>query len=143
MEETVFVDAEPHKIQTKPVTLVFNSSCATFYPDRIMIDPEMTLDKFRHLRELDPFQIGLFRKIIPDAEPITLTSLRAGHVGFQHVMGLVACTLELILLKKPFGWKWPETYLHPKYQGNLADAMILLGSPDKFVAFIRECQEGR
>jgi hypothetical protein len=143
MKETVFVDKQAHKIDVKPVTLVFNSSCATFYPDRLMIDPEMTLAKFRQLTELNPFQIGLFSKVIPDFTPVTLNSLTAGHVGFQHVMGLMAYTLELMLIRKPFGWKWPETYLHPKYQGNLADVMILLSTPDKFIAFIRECQEGR
>lgn len=141
MKETIFVDREQHEIETKPVTLVFNSSCATYYPDRIMIDPEMTLKKFRELKELNAFQIGLFRKVVPDVQPVTLSALQGGHVGFQHLMGLVACTLELLLMRRPFGWKWPETYLHPKYQGNLADVLILLNSPQEFVAFIRKCQE--
>lgn len=142
MRENVYVDQELHQIDTKPITLIFNSNCATYYPDRIMIDPEMTLRKFRELTDITVFQIGLFKQIIPDFTPVTLDSLLGAHIGFQHVMGLVTCTLELMLLKKPFGWKWPETYLHPKYQGNLADVLILLNTPDKFIAFIRRCQEG-
>lgn len=141
MKETIFVDREAHEIETKPVTLVFNEKCATYYPDRIMIDPELTLRKFRELEELNCFQIELFRKVAPDVTPIALPELQSGHIGFQHLMGLIACSLELMLLKKPFGWKWPETYLHPKYHGNLADLMILLGSPEKFIAFIQHCQE--
>jgi hypothetical protein len=141
MRETIFVDQQEHQIEAKPVTLVFNSSCATYYPDRIMIDPELTLRKFKELDQLNCFQIELFRIVVADVNPVTLAALQGGHIGFQHLMGLIACSLELILLKKPFGWKWPETYLHPKYQGNLADLMILLGSPEKFVAFIRHCQE--
>ncbi len=141
MAETVFVDNEEHKIETKPITLVFNSSCQTYYPDRLMIDPEMTLKKFSELTELNVFQCRLFQKVIPDFEPVTLKSLQNAHQGFKHIMGLISLSLEFMLIRRPFGWKWPETYLHPKYQGNLADLLILLSSPEEFVAFIRSCKE--
>ncbi len=141
MPETIFVDQQAHEIEVKKLTLIFNEKAAIYYPDRVMIDPEMTLQKFKELTELNVFQIELFKLVAPDVTPVALLNLRAGHIGFQHLMGLISCSLELMLLKKQFGWRWPETYLHPKYHGNLADLMLLLSSPEEFISFIRRCQE--
>lgn len=105
-----------------------------------MLTPEMNLETFRALTELNPFQIGLFRVVVPDVEP-TLESLKDGHLGFQYLMGLIAGTLNCILLGQKFGWKYPETGLHPKYQVNLADLMLLLGDRHKFVQFIQTIKE--
>lgn len=105
-----------------------------------MLTPEMNLETFRALTELNSIQIGLFQLVVPDVEP-TLESLKDGHTGFQYLMGLIAGTLTCILLGQKFGWKYPETGLHPKYQGNLADLMLLLGDRHKFVRFIQAIKE--
>ena len=106
-----------------------------------MITPEISLEAFRALKALDPFQIACFKLVVPDVEP-TLISLKTGHIGFQYFMGLIAKTLECILLQKAFGWKYPETGLHPKYQGNIADLMILLSDKNKFIKFILDIKKG-
>lgn len=106
-----------------------------------MVDPEMTLRKFHELTELNPYQVELFKIVVPDFAPVTLENLKTAHIGFQHIMGLIACSLELILLKQAFGWRYPETYLHPKYQGNLADLMLLLSGQKEFVQFILRIKE--
>lgn len=120
--------------------MVFNPNCGTFYPERLMITPEMSLETFRALTELNALQLGLFKLVVPDVEP-TLESLQNGHSGFQYLMGLIAATLNCILLRQKFGWKYPETGLHPKYQGNLADLMLLLSNQPKFVQFIQAIKE--
>lgn len=106
-----------------------------------MLDPETTVSRFSQLQNITVLHKHLFNIVVPDMQPVTLDGLRAGHIGFKHLMGLIACSLELILLRKPFGWKWPETYLHPKYQGNLADLLLLLSSPKDFAALVTKLSQ--
>jgi hypothetical protein len=141
--ETVYFGEDKHVIETAPLTLVFNTSFKeSFYPDRIMIDPEMTLDHFRRMEEINPYVAGFFKMVVPDfPEDIVMENLKNAAAGFQHLIGLFDLSLNMLLEKRKFGWRLPETYLHPKYQANLGDALITFAKPELFVKFITSIKE--
>jgi hypothetical protein len=144
MKETVFFDGTEHQIEPAPITMIFNTTHGeSFYPDRMMIDPTMTLEHFNGMTEINPYTEAFFKLVVPDFDkPVTIEAMKRAAMGFRHLIGLFDLSLHLLLLKKAFGWKYPEAYIHPKYQANLGDALILFGMPDKFEAFIRKAQRG-
>lgn len=128
MTETVTIDGKTHQIEPTRVTLVFNASgLRAEYPERVMITPEMTLNHYRQLGEIDRVSAALFRMVVTDFDrPVSREELDRCCDGFQHLAGLLSLTVRLIAHKHQIGWKYPETGLHPKYQGNLADVILLL-----------------
>lgn len=126
--EELLIDGDAHKIEVKPLTLIFNPHSNVVYPERTMIDPEMTLKYFEQMPELDPVTAYLFKIVVQDFAPVTLTNLRTAHVGFRHLAGLIQLSLTLLVQNVKFGWRYPETYLHPKYQGNLCDLLLLFNN---------------
>ena len=46
--------------------------------------------------------------------------------GPLHVVGRVDLSLKMNYTDQPYVWKYPETHVHPAYQSNLADVLILL-----------------
>lgn len=143
-KETVFFDGDEHELERAPINLVFNTTHGeSFYPDRFMIDPTATIEHFNSMKEINPYTAAFFKLVVPDFDkPITIAVMQQAALGFRHVVGLFDLSLNMLLLKKPFGWKHPEAYIHPKYQGNLVDALILFVKPHKFEAFIRKTQRG-
>jgi len=141
--ETVYIGKEPVTIKLAPITLMFNAGYKnTFYPDRVMIDADMTIAHFRQLAEISPFVAAFFKMVVPDYPyEINVANLREAVPGFQHLAGLLDLSLRFILQRRKFGWRYPETYLHPKYQANLADVMITLSSPEKFVGVITDVKK--
>ena len=135
-------DGDEHEIDARRVTLVFNTSFGeSQYPGRTMVTPEMSLDKYRAIPEIDPLVAALFRVVVPDFPgPVVKKTLDDSGVAFRQVAGMFAATLELILQKKQFGWKYPEANLHPKYQANLGDAAVLLSDRPTFEKFVRMAQ---
>ena len=142
-EETVFIGTDEVKLKLAPITLLYSQAYKnTFYPDRFMIDPEMTITHFNQLHEISPFAAAFFKIAVPDyPEAITLDSLKGAAPGFKHLIGLFELSLQFMLQRKKFGWKHPETYLHPKYQANLADALIAFSDPKQFVTIITEIKK--
>lgn len=141
-KETVFFDDTKHELELAPINLVFNTTTGdSYYPNRLMIDITMTIDHFNRMTDINPYTAAFFKLVVPDfPHPITMDVMKRTALGFRHLIGLFDLSLNTLLIKKPFGWKYPETGLHPKYQLNLAEALILFGLPAKFEAFIRNVQ---
>jgi hypothetical protein len=139
MTEQVVFDGDSHEIDTGRLTLVFNKSFGeSQYPDRVMVTPEMALDYFRGVDEIDRYSAALFRMVVHDFPgPVTKAVLSKCGAAFQQAAGLMAATVALIATQTKFGWKHPEGNLHPKYQGNLADVAIMLSDPAAFEKFVR------
>ena len=135
---TVIFDETAHQIKLRRLVLVFNSQCASHYPARLMLTPELTLSYFNELKqEIGPYTEALFRMVVPDFnQPITLENICKAHIGFQHLTGLLELSFNYTCQQLKFGWKYPETYLHPRYQGNLADIALLLSDLPKLREFI-------
>jgi hypothetical protein len=141
--EKIIVGEDEVSVEVKPITLIFNHCFReSAYPERTMITPEMSLDYFRGMEEIDPFTARFFSIVIPDFPlPIDKKNLEKCQVGFQQVVGMMGLSLNLLLQKKKFGWKYPESNLHPKYQLNLAEALMVFSNPNLFIKTIEEIKE--
>jgi hypothetical protein len=142
-KETVFFNDTKHELELAPINLVFNTTTGdSYYPDRLMIDITMTIDHFNRMTDINPYTAAFFKLVVPDfPHPITIDVMKRTALGFRHLIGLFDLSLNMLLIKKPFGWKYPETGLHPKYQGNLADALIVFSNPATFAGFIESARK--
>lgn len=138
--EKVIFDNTEHSIEVKPITLVFNNCFEeSVYLERTMITPEMTLEHFGSLKEIDPFTANFFMVVVPDFPlEITKENLDGCLIGFRHLIGLFSLTVLFIANNIKFGWKYPETGIHPRYQGNIAEAMIIISNPKLLQDFVKE-----
>lgn len=136
--EPVLLGETVHTIETKPVTVVFNSAHKeVVYPERVSITSEMTLPHFDSLEEIDKYTACLFKIVVQDySHPVTKRNIEQSISAFKHLVGLFSLSLQLMIEGKKIVWKYPEHCLHPRYQGNIADVMILLGNPKSFSKFI-------
>ena len=133
--ETITINGEPHQIEAKRATLVFNSDGSRIdYPERVMITPEMSLNHYRQLDEIDCGTASLVEMVV--GRRLSKTDLDGCDDGFQQVAGLLALTVRLLAHRHKVGWRYPETGLHPKYQGNLADVMLLLTDSQRLIQFV-------
>jgi|694.fasta_scaffold84482_5 hypothetical protein len=139
MSETITINGEPHQIESKRVTLVFNSDGSRIrYPDRVMITPEMALNHYRELDEIEPITAALVEKVV--GRRLSKADLDGCDEGFQALAGRMALTVRLMAYRHQVGWSYPETGLHPKYQGNLADVMLLLTDSQRLIQFVSEAR---
>ena len=140
MSESIEIGGKLHSIDPQRVTVVFNSSPFEIkYRERLMITHEMSIREFQSLKEIGRVAESLFRMIVHDWQgAVTLDVLRKCGHGIQGVMGLVSLSSKLSLIGVPFGWSYPETGLHPRYQGNLADVAILISSSREFLSYCTE-----
>ena len=140
MIEEILVGKEKLQLEVDPETLIFNKCQKDIkYPDRIVIDPVLTLEHFNTLVEIDPYTQSLFKLVFPDYDyPINKSNINDSTIGHKHIIGLFSLTLQLMSQNKKFMWRLPETYLHPSHQGNIADVMILMNNPEYFTRFIRQ-----
>ena len=141
--ETITVNGETHQIESKRATLVFNSDGSRIdYPDRVMITPEMSLNHYRQLAEIDDFAASLFEMVVTDfGRQVSVEELERCDAGFQQLAGLMSLTVRLLANKHQAGWSYPESGLHPKYQGNLADVIIMLTDGEAMRKFVRRVVE--
>lgn len=140
---TIVVDKTKHEIEAKRVTLVFNqASGQTGYPGRKMISPEDSLDHFRELESIDPLVVRLFLVVFPDFDrPVTKDSLDECGAGFQQTAGLLDLSLRCIVDGVEFGWKYPESSMHPRHQANLADVVLLMTDRERLVRLAKETKK--
>jgi hypothetical protein len=143
-KELVKFNGEPHRLEVKPITLVYNNTHGeSEYLERIMITPEMTLEHFKELKEINPYVACFFKLVVPDYKlRITKEQIENSSLGCRHLIGLFSLSLQNLLEKKKFGWKYPETGLHPRNQLNLAEALMIFSNVDIFTRFIRNIQRG-
>lgn len=139
MTETIIVNGEPHQIDAKRATLVFNAGGHRIqYPGRVMITAEMSLNRYREIDEIDQFAAAMFEMVIPDfGRQVCKAELDQCSDGLQQLAGLLSLTVWLLSRKHAIGWSYPESGLHPKYQANLADVIIMLTDSEAIVRFVR------
>lgn len=138
--ETILFDGTKHEIEPRRVTLVFNRTLGqSAYPERTMITPEDSLSHFRCLDSIDPLVARLFGVVFHDFDrPVTKAILDECQAGCQHVAGLLDLSLRLIASETAIGWKEPETGLHPRHQGNLADVILILSDRARLIGLAKE-----
>lgn len=135
-EEVIFNDTA-HQLELRRVVLVFNPECDSNYPGRLMLTPDITLKHFDELSEIGPYTQELFSIVVPDFnQPVNIANMRKAHIGFRHLVGLLELSFNYTCQQLKFGWKYPETYLHPRHQGNLGEILILLSDHKTLREFI-------
>ena len=144
MNEEIVVGRGKLQIEVKPATLIFNKSQKDIkYPDRVVIDPQSSLAHFDSIKEIDKYTASLFSIVYPDySSPILKSYLNDSSIGHRHIIGLFSLTIQLITQSKKFVWRYPETYVHPAYQGNIADVMIILGNEQTLIDFVKAVDKG-
>ena len=138
-ERVRFGDDPAVEIETSRINLVFNRDHReSTYLERIPLEPNLSLEHYRRLDKIDPFAAALFKIVVPDFDgEVTKESLDKCSFAFQQLAGLMSLTVTMIALRKKFVWKYPESGLHPRYQANLADVIILLSNPEAFEKFVK------
>lgn len=144
MKENIVIDKSTHELEVQPYTLIFNSTNSEIsYPERIVISPDVTLKYFEEKEEVNIYEECFFRLVITDFDlNFDKENLKSANMGVKHLIGLISLTLKYILENKKFMWKLPESFIHPKYQGNLADLMIVLNNSQLFIKFIENIKNG-
>jgi len=136
---TVKVGDKEIEIETKPITLICKDKHmiedVKMPNDIYVIDAEKTLNHSRNISILQSKTIDfvsiVFRnekgkeqfdrkKLMDD----THNYLALQGIGFQHVVGMIDLMLTNLYAGKRFSLKYPESYLHPAFQANLADMII-------------------
>jgi hypothetical protein len=120
MKETIFIGKDRHDIEVKPITLVVKGGEVDDIdaPARFMIEPEHTLHHAGKVKQLHPRTQELVNIVFPGGE--------VASRGYLHVVGLIDLTLKLTEKGVQVGWRYPETYLYPKEQCQLADVLVKL-----------------
>lgn len=130
-KEKIIIDDTCHEIDLRRVNVIVNACFGeAIYPERIMIAAEDSLAHFDAMEEIDPFTAKFFKLVVPDFPyDVTKNKLKKCPSGFRHLVGLFSLSLDYLSKGIKFGWRYPESGLHPKYQGNLADALIIFSDP--------------
>lgn len=127
------------EIETSRINLVFNRDHReSKYLERFEITPEVSLQHYRRSTEIDKFAAALFKIVVPDFDgEVSKESIDKCCSAFQQLAGLMSLTVLMISHRMKFVWKYPEAGLHPRYQGNLADVLILLSDQVEFEKFVK------
>lgn len=135
-EETVIFEGEHHSIPTAPITLIFGTqNKESIYPERTEITSLETINHFNILRKIDPYSASFFKIVVKDFnKPVFIENISS--LSHKHLIGLFSLSLRLLLEEKKFVWKNPENFLHPRYQANLADVLIIFSNLKKLNFFI-------
>jgi hypothetical protein len=142
--EAIIIGGQKLTIKVAPITVVFNvTQKDSIYPERVSITPEMTLEHFKSISEIDPYTACLFKMVIDDYRfPVTKKQIEESVLACKHIIGLFSLHFKLTIEGKKVVWKYPESFLHPRYQGNLVDVMILMNNIEDLSKFIRFAQKG-
>lgn len=143
--EKIIADNTVLDIDVKPITLVFNKDHLNIrYPDRFIISCFETLKYLEEIDEVNKYSACLFKIVVPFfKDKVDKQTLLSSGNGYRHLIGLIGLTLNFIKEDKKFVWSYPESYLHPSLQGNLADLQIIITQQKLFSKFIQCVNDGK
>jgi hypothetical protein len=136
--ETITANGEAHEIETRRLTLLCHQGDVRIdVPSRFEITPQITVEQAemmndRHLellREAGGEQ--MFRMMFGDAVafPASAADLKREGMGIKHAIGLLALAMLCIGAGVPAFLRYPESYLHPRAQLDLADVLAGMTVP--------------
>lgn len=127
MGETVVVNGQ--EVAAKAVTIVcHNGPEDASIPGHVPVDAEVALYHAERVRVLHDLTRPFFAIVFPGA-PRELFDVATRHrqgSGYRHLLGRIDLTLKFIDTGVRFYWKYPESYLHPSAQCDLADLVLAL-----------------
>jgi len=119
---------------SKPITLIATDGTveveadlphiATITPaDTVKFAQEMTEADFESLKKSEHF-MKYFNIVFKGEIKLTASLAKYESMGIQHVIGMIVLIAKAIAEEKTPYLKHPESYLHPKFQAQLADMVI-------------------
>lgn len=130
MKEQVTIDGDPHEIELKSVNLIFKSPDLQdeikYEEDRVVITPELTVRFFRSLDNVS--DLTLLWVTMISGQRFTFEELKSSDIAMHHLAGMIEMSLAFSKEGQKFVLRYPETYLHPRLQCNLADFIICLST---------------
>lgn len=144
-KEKIIVEGSCKDISVKPITLIFNKDhCKVQYPERFMIDCTASVQYFEEINKIDKYTASLFKLTVPDYnKEVSKDTIKYEGTGYRHLIGLYSLTLKLISENKKFGWSYPESFLHPSIQLNVADVGMIISNHNLFEKFIKCVNSGK
>jgi hypothetical protein len=145
---TLRVGGKEHQVDLAPITLIFHQGgidvpaaddIATISPEETLVfTSELTQKTWDTLRANVVFREcikviwGENAEYILILDAVNAEELASGKcsVDCRHTIGLIGLMLACIAMRRMFILRFPESYLHPKQQGNLANAFIILANLD-------------
>ncbi len=130
-------------IKESPVTAIFHQLDRKIeYPDCIEITHILSLEHYNKLAEIEPVVAILWKIVFPDFDKeVTKKSLDLCAEGHQALAGRIDLTLRLMLQKKKFMWKFPETMINPCHAVNLGDLVITFSQPETLRKYYEKSME--
>lgn len=119
--ERILANGEAHDIEARKITLVCHGSGVDCeFPERMTINPNDSVyhaERVKKIHENTPHWLDvIFNSDVPPKSSL----------AYRHALGLVDLSLKYADMGVQFGWKYPETYLHPACQVHLADFAVYL-----------------
>jgi len=127
LSDTVVINGQA--VATGPVTIVcHNGPEDVSIPGHVGIDAEVALYHAERVRVLHDLTRPFFAIVFPDApKSLFNVTTRGQHgTGYRHLLGRVDMTLKFIDAGCAFFWRYPEAFLHPSAQRDLADLVLAL-----------------
>lgn len=130
--EKIIAGGTEHDIEVKPLTIIVNGGTMKVeVPGRVEISAEMTLARADKLTQEDwdsirnvPEFLKMFKMVMVDYDPPS--TLKGEGMGVRHVVGMLVLIVETVAAGKVPFVRYPESFLHPKYQTGLADLFSYL-----------------
>lgn len=140
VKETIQVDGVDHVVEAAPLTLICHAGNMNIRKDdAVVISPEETVLFCKELTRGNfnaltgnPLFVKCWSLVFskyPDGEHyigIPVYENRDQLLPAAHMIGLLGLIFECVALQRKIFLKFPETYLHPANQANLADMFVFL-----------------
>lgn len=137
---TAIFDGQPLQLDTRRVSVVFNKTHGeSFYPNVVNITPQSSMSYYATMGEPSDVSEAFFRYIVRDwGGPVSKAALDKSQPCFRRLAAMLDQTVNLMIERRQFVWKYPEDGLHPQYQGNIADIAIALGNAGSLRAILAQ-----
>lgn len=128
--ERIKIGDQSLEIEVAPITLIVKAPSVIHdvqSDERVFIDCYTTVRHAEESPDAHPMTERLFKIVFPEYTlPVLPSNMRREGMGAKHVFGLIDLSLRHIDAGTKIGWRYPESYLHPKCQCDLADVLIEL-----------------
>lgn len=142
MCEKAILNGEEVSFPIAPINLLFGTmNKESVYLDRVDVTPLQTIEHFNALNKIDKYSACFFKIVVEDFRK-PLFKHNVSSLSHKHLIGLFSISLRLLVDNKKFVWKQPESFLHPRYQANLADVIIIFSNLNRFNLFIDFVNKG-
>ena|ERR1019366_3333940 len=131
-KETIILNGQEMEVELRKINIICKAPDIVQdiqTPGRLMIDSQMTLTHTEEAKEFHPRTEKFFRMVFMEYDgEFTPEAIRREGSGAMHIAGLIDLSIICMTQSAKFGWKYPESFLHPKMQCQLADVVVAISN---------------